>query len=104
MTRVAPGQSPQSNRPGMTPWRIPGGIVFFRDLRVRHIGLVGHAFAGAVAIRAAVYSGQADTVVTLAAQSHGAGWIKRLPSFSSGYAHGCAGICGAEALAFPQAG
>jgi dienelactone hydrolase len=59
------------------------GIALLRELRVRHIGLVGHAFAGAAAIRAAVYSGQADTVVTLAAQSHGAELVGQLPSACS---------------------
>jgi dienelactone hydrolase len=59
------------------------GIALLRDLQVSHIGLVGHALAGAVAIRAAVYSGLVNTVVTLSAQSHGAELVGQLPSACS---------------------
>jgi dienelactone hydrolase len=56
------------------------GIAFLQDRQVRHLGLVGHALAGAVVIRAAVYSGLPDTVVALAAQSQGAELVGQLPS------------------------
>jgi fermentation-respiration switch protein FrsA (DUF1100 family) len=55
------------------------GIRFLQNLGVGHIGLVGHSFAGAVAIRAAVYSTLPETVITLAAQSLGAELVGRLP-------------------------
>lgn len=55
------------------------GIEFFRDRGIRHIGLVGHSFAAAVVIRAAVYSTLPDTVVALAPQSQGAEIVGQLP-------------------------
>jgi hypothetical protein len=55
------------------------GVRFLQTFGIRHIGLVGHSFAGAVAIRAAVYSTLPETVVTLAAQSLGAELVGRLP-------------------------
>jgi alpha/beta superfamily hydrolase len=55
-------------------------IAFLQDLQVDHLGLVGHALAGAVAIRAAVYSGRPETVVALAAQSQGAELVGQLSS------------------------
>jgi dienelactone hydrolase len=58
-------------------------IAFLRDRGIRRLGLVGHAFAGAVAIRAAVYSALPETVVTLAAQSQGAELVGRLPPHCS---------------------
>jgi alpha/beta superfamily hydrolase len=58
-------------------------IDFLRERRIRGIGLVGHSFAGAVAIRAAVYSTLPSTVVTLAVQSQGADIVGQLPSHCS---------------------
>jgi alpha/beta superfamily hydrolase len=58
-------------------------IEFLRDRRIRGVGLVGHSFAAAVAIRAAVESGIPSTVVALAAQSHGAETVGQLPSHCS---------------------
>jgi len=58
-------------------------IEFLRDRRIRGIGLVGHSFAAAVAIRAAVYSGFPSTVVALAVQSQGAETVGQLPSHCS---------------------
>jgi alpha/beta superfamily hydrolase len=55
------------------------GIAFLQERDIRRIGLVGHSFAGAVAIRAAVYSALPVTVVSLAAQSHGAELVGHLP-------------------------
>jgi alpha/beta superfamily hydrolase len=55
------------------------GIAFLRDRGIARLALVGHAFAGAVAIRAAVYSTLPETVVALAAQSQGAELVSRLP-------------------------
>ena len=57
------------------------GIAFLQRKGVQDIGLVGHAFAGAAAIRAAVYSTVPKTVVSLAAQSLGAELIGQLPRY-----------------------
>lgn len=54
-------------------------LSFLQRKGVQDIGLVGHAFAGAAAIRAAVYSTIPKTVITLAAQSLGAELIGQLP-------------------------
>lgn len=59
------------------------GIEFFRDRGIRHIGLVGHSFAAAVVIRAAVYSTLPETVVALAPQSQGAEIVGQLPAHCS---------------------
>jgi len=58
-------------------------IEFLRERRIRGLGLVGHSFAGAVAIRAAVYSTIPSTVVTLAVQSEGADIVGQLPAHCS---------------------
>jgi alpha/beta superfamily hydrolase len=58
-------------------------IDFLRERRIRGVGLVGHSFAAAVAIRAAVSSGFPSTVVALAVQSHGAETVAQLPSHCS---------------------
>ena len=55
------------------------GIMYLHEGHIRRIGLVGHSFAGAVAIRAAVYSAIPQTVVSLACQSQGAELVGHLP-------------------------
>lgn len=55
-----------------------GGVRLLQDQGVERIGLVGHSFGGAVAIRAAAPSDAVRAVATLATQSHGADMADRL--------------------------
>lgn len=48
-------------------------LSFLRSEGIKHIGIVGHSFGGAVAIRAASIDTDVKAVVALATQSYGAG-------------------------------
>lgn len=57
---------------------VVGGIGFLAERGVRHIGLVGHSFGGAVVIRAAEGIDSVRSVVALATQSAGADGVSAL--------------------------
>lgn len=54
------------------------GLSFLHSRNINEIGIVGHSFGGAVAVRAAIIDKNVSTVVTLAAQSYGAGQVADL--------------------------
>lgn len=54
------------------------GVRFLQQRGVERVGLVGHSFGGAVAIRAAAPSPAVSAVATLATQTHGAAQADRL--------------------------
>ena len=65
------------------------GLSFLHPQGIDLIGLVGHSFGGAVAIRAAAIDHSVATVVTLAAQSYGSGVVSELgPQCSILLVHG----------------
>ncbi len=59
------------------------GAKFLHTEGVEALGLVGHSFGGAVVIQAGIALDWAKTVVTLAAQSFGAGSVDKLAAHAS---------------------
>ena len=59
------------------------GAKFLHSEGVEALGLVGHSFGGAVVIQAGITLDWAKTVVTLAAQSFGAGAVDKLAAHAS---------------------
>lgn len=67
------------------------GVAFLRSEGVRHVGLVGHSFGGAVVIQAAAASDAARTCVALSTQGYGTDPAAELaPRCSLLLAHGTA--------------
>ncbi|MBI2886878.1 MAG: dienelactone hydrolase family protein [Chloroflexi bacterium] len=65
-----------------------GGVSFLRALGVKAMGVVGHSFSGAVAIKAATLSPHISAVVALASQLYGAKQVEQIAPRPILLAHG----------------